>query len=188
MAKSSFTTHIPVSNTQLPFKLHTFLYITNFVLHSFILTFTSTIPTTSTDTEDYIPSDIPNITNLRVSHYDCEKQHNLRQFILLNAKHSTEAPSNIQHANVKARVYVRAKVKRIKAFKCVAFVKKERHICFQGSVEYRRVDRTVWNHNTMPLSVTLDPLECKNVIRDLIDTNNLPKYQTTYITIKLLLS
>ena len=78
-----------------------------------------------------------------VSHYDCAKQHNLRQFNLLNVKQCTEAPSDIKHASVKARVYVRAKAKRIKAFKCVAYAKKERKICFQGSVKDRRVDRVV---------------------------------------------
>ena len=92
------------------------------------------------------------------SHYDCEKQNNLRQFILLNVKQDTEAPSNIQHASFKARVYVRAKAKHNKAYKCVAYAKKEREICFQSSVKYRRVERNVWNHNTMPLPVTLDPL------------------------------
>ena len=61
-----------------------------------------------------------------VSHYDCAKQHNLRQFNLLNVKQCTEAPSDIKHASVEARVYVRAKAKRIKAFKCVAYAKKER--------------------------------------------------------------
>ena len=107
-----------------------------------------------------------------VSHYDCEKQHNIRQFNLLNVKQCTEAPSNIQHANIQARVFVRAKAKRIRAFKCEAYVKKERKNCFQGNVKYRRVDRTVWNHNTMPLPITLDPLECKHLIRHLNGTNN----------------
>ena len=78
-----------------------------------------------------------------VSHYDCEKQHNLRQFNLLNVKQCTEAPSNIQHANIQARVCFRAKAKRIRAFKCEAYAKKERKIRFQGNVKYRRVDRTV---------------------------------------------
>ena len=87
-------------------------------------------------------------------------------------KQCTEAPSDIQHASVKARVYVRAKAKRTKAFKCVAYAKKERKIWFQGSVKYRRVDRTVWNHNTLPLPVTLDPSECKNIIGHLKGTNN----------------
>ena len=76
-------------------------------------------------------------------------------------KQCTEAPSNIQHASGKARVYVRAKAKRNKAYKCVAYAKKERKICFQGSVKYRRVDKTLWNHNTLPFPVTLDPEECK---------------------------
>ena len=59
-----------------------------------------------------------------VSHYDCAKQHYLGQFNLLNVKQCTEAPSDIQHASVKARVDVRAKAKRIEAFKCVAYAKK----------------------------------------------------------------
>ena len=53
-----------------------------------------------------------------VSHYDCKTQHNLRQFILLNIKPCTEAPSNFQHAKVRARVFVRAKAKRVKTFQC----------------------------------------------------------------------
>ena len=114
----------------------------------------------------------PNITKLLVSHYDWKKQHNLRHFNLLNVEPWTEAPSNVQHANVRGRVSVRAKAKRVKAFKCKAFAKKERKICFQGSVKYRRVNRTVWNHNTLPLPITLDPLECKNLIRHLNSTNN----------------
>ena len=55
---------------------------------------------------------------------------------------------------------------------CCLCKKKERKICFQGSVKYRRVDRTVWNHNTLPRPVTLDPLECKNIIRHLNGTND----------------
>ena len=153
-------------------RLYTILSLTHLILHSHLFTSTSSITITPSDTENYLPSDDPNITNLMVSHYDCAKQHNLRQFNLLNVKQCTEAPSDIQHASVKARVYVRAKAKRIKAFKCVAFTKKERKICFQESVKYRRVDRTVWNHKTLPLPVTLDPLECKNLIQHLNGTNN----------------
>ena len=70
-----------------------------------------------------------------VSSYDCEKQHNFRQFNVLNVKQCTEAPSNIQHANNQARVYVRAKAKRFRAFKCEAYAKKERKVCFQGTVK-----------------------------------------------------
>ena len=97
--------------------------------------------------------------------------YNIRQFNLPNVKQCTEAPSNIQHANVQARVYVRAKAKRVRAFNCEAYAKKERKVCFQGNVNYRRVDRTVWNHNTMPLPITLDYLECKKLIRHLNGTD-----------------
>ena len=87
-------------------------------------------------------------------------------------KPCTEASSNIQHAKVRARVVVPAKTKRVKTFKCETYAKKERKICFQGSVKNRRVDSTVWNHNTLHLPITLDPLECKNFIRHLNGTNN----------------
>ena len=63
-----------------------------------------------------------------VSHYDCKERHNLRQFNLLNVKQCTEAPSNIQHANVQARVYVRAKAKPVRALKCEAYAKKVQKI------------------------------------------------------------
>ena len=60
-----------------------------------------------------------------VSHYNCEKQHKLRQFNLLRVKQCTEAPYNIQYANVNSRVYVAASAKRIKAYKCVAYAIKK---------------------------------------------------------------
>ena len=132
--------------------------------------YSHTIPIELTDTDKYLPPNDPMITSLMVFHYDCEKQ--LRQFNLLNVKPCTEAPSNFQHAKVRARVYFRAKTKRVKSFKCEVYAKKERKICFQGSVNYRRVHRTVWNHNTLPLPITLDPLERKNLIRHLNGTNN----------------
>ena len=182
--KIVFITHTLVLNIQRPFKLPICIYITNIVIHSFILPFTYPIPITIINTEKYLQSEDPNITTLLGSHYDCKKQHNLRQFNLSNVKQCTEAPSNIQHASVQARLYVGAKAKRIKDYKCVTYAKKERKICFQGSVRYRRVERTVWNHNTMPLPVTLDQIECKNIIRHLSGTNNKilnnPQYNKTF--------
>ena len=74
-----------------------------------------------------------------VPHYDSGKQHNLRQINLLTMKQCTEAPSNIQHANLQARAYVRAKSKRIKAFRCEVFAKMRRKICFQGNC-YLNID------------------------------------------------
>ena len=64
MAKLSFVTPILVLNTQRPFKILISIYITTLVLHFFILPLTSTIPLTITDTENYPPSDDPNITNI----------------------------------------------------------------------------------------------------------------------------
>ena len=172
LAKLFSVTHLQDLNIPLPFRLYTILYIPNLRLHLHPFPFTFSIPITPSDTENYLPSDDPNIINLMVSHYDCAKQHILRQINLLNVKQCTEALPDNQHVSVNARVYVRAKTKRIKAFKGVAYAKEERKICFQGSVKYRPVDRTVWNHNTLPLPVTLDPLECKNIIRHLNGTNN----------------
>ena len=172
MAKSHSVTHTQVLNILPLSELFTTSCITTLILYLQLFNFTFSIPITPSDTENYLPSDDPNVTNLMVSHYDCAKQHNLRQFNLLYVKQCPEAPSDIKHASVKARVYVRSKAKRIKAFKCVAYAKKERKICFQGSVKYRRVDRTVWNHNTLLFPVTLDPLECKNFIRHLNGTND----------------
>ena len=117
MAKSSFVTHIQDLFIPLLSRLYIILYIENLILHLHLFNLTFSIPITPSDTENYLPSDDPNITNLMVSHYDCAKQHNLRQFNLLNVKQCTEAPSDLKHASGKARVYVRAKAKRIKAFK-----------------------------------------------------------------------
>ena len=67
-------------------------------------------------------------------------------------------------------------------------MQKKQEICFQGSFKYRRVDRTVWNHNTLPFPVTLDPLECKNIIRHLNGTNdnilNNLQYNKTFTLLK----
>ena len=126
MAKSHSVTRTQVLNILPPFKLCTTFYITTLILYLHLFNLKLPIPITPSDTENYLPSDNPNITNLMVSHYDCAKQHNFRQFNLLNVKQCTEAPSDIKHASVKARVYVRAKAKGIKAFKCVAYARKKK--------------------------------------------------------------
>ena len=90
-----------------------------------------------------------------VSHYDCAKQHNLRQFNLLNVKQCNEAPSDIQHASVKARVFVRAKAKRIKAFKCVAYANKNAKFAFKDQlnivVSIELYGTTIHYHSLLPL-------------------------------------
>ena len=145
----------------------TLLSFTHIILGIQLLHNTHAIPIELTDC---LPSDDPNNENLKASHYNCTKQH--KQSNLLIVKQCTEAPSNIQLVNGKARVYVRAKAKPDEAFKCELFAKNEQKTCFQGSVELRRVDRTVWNYNTMPLHVTLVPAERKHLIRQINGTNN----------------
>ena len=92
------------------------------IVHS--LVHPSTVPKVdTTNSENHISDQDPNILNLMVSHYDCAKQNNLRQFSLLNVEPCKQAPSDIQHTKTQATVYVRAKAKRIKAFKSEAYIK-----------------------------------------------------------------
>ena len=58
------------------------------------------------------------------------KQNNLSQFSLLNVELCKQAPSDIQHTKFQATVYVRAKTKRIEAFRCEAYIKKEKSLVF----------------------------------------------------------
>ena len=83
------------------------------------------------------------LLDIRPNHTSDIGTHNTSK--TLTVANQTEVPI-LHYANIILITIVRAKTKRIKAFKCVAYAKKERKICFQGSVKYRRVDRTVWNH------------------------------------------
>ena len=109
------------------------VYIIHVVKHIYIihivhsLVHPSTVPKVdTTNSENHISDQDPNILNLMVSLYDCAKQNNLRQFSLLNVEPCKQAPSDIQHTKTQATVYVRAKAKRIKAFKCEAYIKTEK--------------------------------------------------------------
>ena len=101
------------------------VYIT-YIIH--IVNSTSVPKVDTTNSEYHISEQDTNILNLMVSHYDCAKQNNLRQFSLLNVEPCKQAPSDIQHTKTQATVYVRAKAKRIKAFKCEAHVKTEKFV------------------------------------------------------------
>ena len=82
MAKSHSVTHTQVLNILPLFELLTSSYITTLILYLHLFNFPFSIPITPSDPENYLLLDDPNITNLMVSHYDCAKQHNLRQFNL----------------------------------------------------------------------------------------------------------
>ena len=126
----------------------------------------------TTNSENHISEQDPNILTLMVSHNDCAKQNNLRQFSLLNVEPCKQAPSDIQHTKTHATVFVRAKAKRIKALKCEAFIKTEKVWCSQTFTSSRRYDRLQWGQNTLELPKTLDPIECKNMMRYLNATDS----------------
>ena len=77
----------------------------------------------------------------------------------------------IYNTKIQATVYVRAKAKRIKAFKCEAYIKTEKVWCSQTFTSSRRYDRLQWGQNTFELPKILDPIECKNMIRYLNATD-----------------
>ena len=123
-------------------------------------------------TKDFIESDDPNISKLFVSHYDCSKQNNLRQFSLTRVQACEQAPSSIEHTRTIANIYVRAKATRLKAWICNARTKRERFVCAQSDYKYRRHDRTDYHQNTMEHPIILDPAECKRTIRNLNGTGD----------------
>ena len=157
--------------------LITYLYYA-YTLH---LANTTSVPkANTTNPENHISPQAPNLINLMVSHFDCAKQNNLTQFSLLNVEPCKEAPSDIQYAKTQATVYVRAKAKRIKAFKCEAYMKTEKVWCSKSFSTSRRYDRLQWGQNPLELPRILDLVECKNMIRNLneTDSNELNNYNT----------
>ena len=164
----------------IPFKLY-IVYILHVVKYAYIIHIvhsTSVPKVDTTNQENHISEQDPNNLNLMVSHYDCAKQNNLRQFSLLNVEPCKQAPSDIQHTKTQATVYVRAKAKRIKAFKCEAYIKTEEVWCSQTFSSSRRYDRLQRGQNTLEIPKILDPIECKNMIRYLnaTDSNELNNY------------
>ena len=114
LTKMKYTNPIQDLNVPLPLKPHTFKYITKIILYSIITNITPSIPIAPTNTDSCLSSEDRNFTIFIVSHYDCENQHNLRKINLLHVKQCAEAHSILQHANVPARVDVRAKAEQVK--------------------------------------------------------------------------
>ena len=159
-------------NLYLVYIIHVvkYIYIIH-IVHS--LVHPSTVPKVdTTNSENHISDQDPNILNLMVSYFDCAKQNNLRQFSLLNVEPCKQAPSDTQHTKTQATVNVRAKTKRTKAFKCEAYIKTEKDWCSQTFTSSRRYDRLQWGQNTLELPKILDPTECQNMIRYLNATDS----------------
>ena len=125
MAKSFCATHILELNILHLFNTALLLFITHILPYSLNIYRTYVIPIGLANTDSNLHSHDPNTTNLKVSHYDCKKQHNLRQFNSVNVKGCTEAPSNVQDANVIARVYVRVQLNQLKHSSVKTLRKKE---------------------------------------------------------------
>ena len=100
------------------------LFITYFTYIIHIVNSTLVPKVDTTNAENHISD--RNLLNFMVSHYGCAKQNNLRQFSLLKVEPCKQVPSDIQHTKTQATLHVRAKAKRIKAFKCEAYIKTEK--------------------------------------------------------------
>ena len=75
------------------------VYIIHAVKYAYIihLVHSSSVPKVdTTNSANHISEQDPNILTLMVSHYDCAKQNNLRQFSLLNVEPCKQATSDIQ--------------------------------------------------------------------------------------------
>ena len=90
------------------------VYIINVVKYIYIIhiVHSSTVPKVDkTNSENHISDQDPKILNLMVSHYDCAKQNNLRQFSLLNVEPCKQAPSDIQPQKPKQQFMLEQKPK-----------------------------------------------------------------------------
>ena len=126
----------------------------------YIVNSTSVPKVDTTNPENRISEQDPNVLNFMVSQYDCAKQNNLREFSLPNVEPCKQAPSDIQYTKTQATEYVRAKAKRIKAFKCEAYIKTEKVWCSQTFTSRRQYDHLDWGQNTLELLKILDSVEC----------------------------
>ena len=62
----------------------------------------------TTSSSDHVDPNDPHISDLLVSHYDCSKQHNLRQFSLTRVQPCVQASSAFETTRAIVNVFVRA--------------------------------------------------------------------------------
>ena len=89
MTKSCFLTPIQASNALHHSETHMFTICIQLLVYISLCNiplYSHAISIELPDTDNYLPPDDQNIINLMVSRYGCEKQHNLRQFILVYVK------------------------------------------------------------------------------------------------------
>ena len=75
----------------------------------FLLSFYSLFSLTFSieSSSDHVDPNDPHFSDLLVSHYDCSKQHNLRQFSLTRVQPCSQAPSSFESTRAIVNVFVR---------------------------------------------------------------------------------
>ena len=101
-----------------------FLHYLSYFLFSFL-----SITSSTDSSSDHVDPNDPHISDLLISHYDCSKQHNLRQFSLTRVQPCSQAPSSFESTRAIVNVFVRTKAKHLKPWTCEAYVKRENKIC-----------------------------------------------------------
>ena len=91
-----------------------------FLLKSFTLLILSL-----NSSSDLVEPNDPHISNLLVSPDDCSKQHILCQFRLTRVQPCAQVRSVLESTRAIAIGFVRRKTKRLKAWTCEAYVKRE---------------------------------------------------------------
>ena len=99
------------------------------------------------------------ICDILESHYDCSKQHNLRQFCSTRVQPCAETPSAFESTLAIA--------KRLKTWTCEPYVKHAKFVCAQSHYKFCLHDCTDYHQITMERPRFLNPTECKHAIRHL---------------------
>ena len=139
-------------------------------LSSFLFCF---LPITfSTDSSsDHVDPNDRHISDLLISHYDCSKQHNLRQFSLTRVQPCSQAPSSFEVLAL-WKMFLSVPKLNVSKLGPAKHTLNVKNVCAQSDYKYRRYDRTDYHQNTMERPSTLDPTECKHAIRHLNGTND----------------
>ena len=131
-----------------------------------ILKFCSLQIAVAITSENLITPGDPWITQLPGLRFVCSKEYNLRQFRLTQLQNCTQAPSEIALIRKLAFVFIRAKKKRVQAFRCSAAFQKSRVFCAPSAhCKSCRGDHIYWHTKSLPLPKKLRLNENKNFIR-----------------------
>ena len=95
-----------------------------FLFFLFLLKYFTLLNLSLDSPTDVVKPNDPHPSDLLVSHYDCTKQPNLRQFSSIRVQPCAQASSTFEGTRAMAIVYVRAKAKRLKAWTTEAYVKR----------------------------------------------------------------